>query len=911
MGDAVNLAARLMAKAPPGEIYATAGVLDRSATRFALAELQPFTVKGKTHPIQAWSVGPPLGRRAREGVAVRFPLVGRERELGVLEEALAAARSGRGWLVDIAGEPGIGKTRLMEELRGRAPDLRRLHATCEPYAASTPYAVWRDLLRPLVGIGSEDPEDVAQERLRSYVERLDPELAAWLPLLGIPLGLSLAPTREVEELAEDFRGAKLHEVVLRFLSAALPAATLIEIDDAHLMDAASADLLQAMTGALERAPWLVVVTRRDGGSGFAPPDSPAVLRVWPSPLGRRETVALAEAVTDDAPLAPHVLELAGERSAGNPQFLRDLLREAAIDGGASLPESIEAAAMARIDRLQPGDRAIVRRAAVLGLSFASRFLEDVLAGDVAPPDEQAWRRLDGLFAAEGEGHVRFRRAVMREAAYAGLPFRTRRRLHAVVGAHLEAEAGDSPEEMAPILSLHFLRAGDHARAWRYARMAGDGARDRFAYVDAAAHYRRAIDAARGLSVARTDLAGVWEALGEARAHTGDLAGATEAFTAARGLVHDDPVREAHLLHRHALVSLDAGRVRPAVRWAMRALRALDGVEGRPAAACRAHLVSTLATVRQRQGRRADAIRLCHRAIEEAEAAGNDAALAHSCYVLDWALVESGRPAEATHSARALEIYTRLGDLDRQAAIYNNLGGFAYFEGRWADAVALYLRGAEASIRAGDAANAAFGDCNVGEVLADQGHLADAEARLRRALRVWRATGYEWGVAFSTALLGRVAVRDGRDADALELLDDALTRFRMLRVDGDAAFVEALLAEAWVFGGHAELALDTADRLREEAAGGGRAGALLDRVRAFALAQRGDLGGAVAALQSSIASARARGDDYELAVGLDALEALARSVGAGDAARRRERDEILARLDVVALPPAPVDAQAIA
>jgi hypothetical protein len=111
----------------------------------------------------------------------------------------------------------------------------------------------------------------------------------------------------------------------------------------------------------------------------------------------------------------------------------------------------------------------------------------------------------------------------------------------------------------------------------------------------------------------------------------------------------------------------------------------------------------------------------------------------------------------------------------------------------------------------------------------------------------------------------------------------------------------------VFAGHAELALDTVERLREQAAGGGRAGALLDRVRALALAQQGDLGAAVAALQSSIASARARGEDYELAVGLDALDALARSVGGGDAARRRERDAILARLDVVALPPAPVGA----
>jgi hypothetical protein len=119
MGDAVNLAARLMAKAEPGRIYATADVLDRSATRFDVEELEPFTVKGKARPVQAWAVGEAIGSRGREAGPGRFPLLGREHEVAALEEALASARC-RGRLVEISGEAGIGKTRLVEKMRERA-----------------------------------------------------------------------------------------------------------------------------------------------------------------------------------------------------------------------------------------------------------------------------------------------------------------------------------------------------------------------------------------------------------------------------------------------------------------------------------------------------------------------------------------------------------------------------------------------------------------------------------------------------------------------------------------------------------------------------------------------------------------------------------------------------------------------
>jgi class 3 adenylate cyclase/tetratricopeptide (TPR) repeat protein len=531
MGDATNLSARLMARAPAGELYATAAVLDRAATRFDLGALEPLSVKGKARPVEAWSVGPAVGGRARERVAEHFPLVGREREVAALDVAIAAARRGRGRIVEIAGEEGIGKSRLLDELRRRATGMRRLHAACEPYLASSPYATWRELLRPLLGTGHDD--DVL-ERLHAVVADADPSLLPWLPLLAIAFDVDAPLTPEVEALAPEFRTARLRDALIRLLERLLAGPALIEIEDAHHMDHASAALLGALAERVGGTPWLVAVTRRDSESGYVAADLPTVVRLEPVPLDHAALVSLAEAVTEAAPLPPHVLALAVDRSGGSPQFLRDLLR-AAASGDGELPGSIEAAAMARMDLLAASDRALIRRAALLGRTFDPAMLVEVLDDGVSWPDERTWTRLWRYFEVRDDGAVHFRSAVVREAAYAALTYRLRRRLHAVVGARLEREAGPATDESAAVLSLHFERAGDHGRAWRYARVAADRARDRFAYADAATLYRRALDATRGLDVAAEEVAAAWEALGAAHARIGELAEAHEAFRAARRL----------------------------------------------------------------------------------------------------------------------------------------------------------------------------------------------------------------------------------------------------------------------------------------------------------------------------------------------------------------------------------------
>ena len=904
MGDVVNLAARLMAKAPPGEIYATAAVVDRSPSRFRSAPLEPFMVKGKVRPVHALSIGPVRARRGKgDSVPIRFPLIGRDHELALLARALDDASRGQGRLIELVSEPGMGRSRLMEELRDGDVDFRALHVTCEAHATATPYRAWRGLLRELAGVAWEDPDEVALERLRRTLTEEDPALLPWLPLLAIAFDVDAPATAEVEQLAPAFRAPKLREVILRFVRGRLPGWALIEFEDAHLMDEASAELLHALEQELPLLPWLVVVTRRDTESGFVAAPGPHLVLLELAPLDPDETLALAHAVTESSPLPPHVVRTAAERSGGSPQFLRDLLR-AAAEGSSDLPDSVEAAATTRMDRLGPADRELIRRASVLGVSFHPHHLEALLGGDVPAPTEETWERLAAYFAGDDHGNLRFRRRLVCDVAYAGMAFRARRELHAAAGMLLERELGPDADDEAARLSVHFLRAGRNARAWRYARLAAERAVERSAFADAAQLYRRAVEAASRFDAPSGEVGDVLEALGDSLARTGELRDADLALRAARRLAGSDPLREGGLLLRHAEVAERAGRVVPAVRWARRALRALDGLDDRGARACRARILSVLATVRQRQGRMEQAIALCREAISEAEAAGEDGALAHACFILDWALYDSGRPEEATHSHRSLEIYERLGEFDRQAAVLNNLGGFAYHRGRWDEAVALYRRAAEGSQRAGDVANAAFGDCNVGEVLSDQGRWAEAEQALREAVRIWRGSSYEWGSAFATALLGRNTVRAGRHAEGVELLEASLSDLRRLGARSDAALVEAYIAEAHAFRHEPEQALVAADRLLRDAR---RTAPLLHRVRAFALAQRGALEPAGHALEASLAEGLAQGSDFEVAVTLDAIERL-RDGHVDDlrTAGRRQRAALLAQLDVAAVPVPPLE-----
>jgi class 3 adenylate cyclase/tetratricopeptide (TPR) repeat protein len=891
MGDTVNLAARLMAKAPAGHLYATPDVLRRAKTGFEQTALEPFAVKGKSRPVLAWDVGPTLRGASESAIRLELPLVGRQRELDRLRSSIVRARRGSGTLIELVGETGSGKSRLLAEAAKIGEGMPVLRAGCEVYMRDTPYSAWRGLLRRVLGVASDAGADVVLTRLRAELEATDPELVPWLSLIAIALDVEVAPSIEVEQLAEASRATKLQEVVLRFLGRVLVTATIVEVEQAHLMDAASAGLFRALALELESSAWVVLATRRDSPGGLVSTDCPHE-RIELGPLSREDTRALALSTPEAAQLPPHVVELAVERSGGSPQFLLDLLAAAAAGDRDELPDSVGAATMARIDALDSGDGAIVRRAAVLGLSFHPGRLSDVLAPDIPVPDGRFWDRLSTVFDREPDGHVRFRRPALQEVAYTSLPFKLRRELHAAVGGRLEQHASDADPA---VLSHHFALAADHARAHRYAMLAAKRATARFSHADAARLYKRALDAGRASGVAPGSqaLAEAWEQMGDALRSIGEPAAASRALTEARRLTCDDPIAQARLCDRHADVASRNQSLTAAVRWLNRGFRGLDNVDGDEATAWRARMRSRLGGVRNRQGRWSDAIVACRQAIAEAESVGELRALAHASYSLDWALVESGRSGEAEHSWRALDIYERLGDPEHEFDVLNNLGMFAYFDGRWDDAVELYRRAGACGERAGRPADAARVDCNVGEILSDQGHLDEAETHLTRVRQVWSATGELQAVAFADALLGRLAVRRGDARDGVSILESATARLRRFELHAYADFAQALLAEAEALAGDAERALGIA---RRELRTAERQRPVLQRAAGVALARLGRQDAARAELLDALASARVSGFEYDVAAAIDALGALSGL----DPELLSERDAILDRLKIVRL-----------
>ena len=908
MGDVVNLAARLMAKAPAGRVYATADVLDRSNTLFETAALEPFMVKGKAKPVEAWDVGKAVGSRTRHGTLQEWPMTGRDAEIATLRNALSAARSGGGHAFELVGEAGVGKSRLANALREEAADFTRLHAVCEAYTASMPYAVWQEVLRELVGVGRDEPEEIVAARVREIVTARAPGLLPWLPFVAIAFGVEVASTPEVDMLAENHRRTKLHESVVEFLAAVLPGAALVVLENAHHMDVASRELLAHVAQSATARPWMIVTARRPASTG-ADKAIAGIARVELAPLSAPDTLRLVKFAAEQHPLPSHVLEVVAQRSGGNPQFLRDLMRVAIDTGGVTgLPDSAEAAAMARIDALTPGDRALLRRAAVLGLTFHPRMLEWLDDDGGAPPsDTTAWQRLHEYFDDEGDGYLRFRRALIRDAAYQGLPFKRRRAMHGAVAARLAAES-ESAEEEAGILSLHYFEAHEFEPAWRLARIAAKRAAEVYAYVEAAELYVRALDASKHVDRAESlELASVHEALGDALTRSGEFARAIAAFDSARKLAAARPLTTAELLVKRSRLEEKLGQYPQALRWAARARRALAGGEGAAIARQSARVDSWYATVLQVEGRNRDAIRWAKRAIVTAEGVDDPDALGAGCFVVGLAMAALGQPGWEPFAKRSLRAYERSGDRVKQAVILTNVGVICQGEGRWEEAMDYYRRGQDASTKIGDRFGAALSSINVAEILADRGELAEAEALLQETLPLWRASKYRYFHGACLSLLGRVAMRDGRTTEALARFEEAKANFTHVGASQDAAAMDARIAECMLHAGDAQSALD---RASQTLAGGDKAGtsaivALLQRVRGEALLRIGDANAAQRAFEEGLAAARTRNDLYETLLLLLALIRASERAGVAPPAGAEEESgklRDLLKIRVIADPP---------
>ena len=900
MGDTVNLAARLMAKASPGQVLTTRDVLDRVDAVVDATELQPFFVKGKAKPVRAFSVAS-VGTSREASADTRMPMVGRHLEIDLLRDAVKGVRQNDGRLVEIAGEPGIGKSRLVEELLHMTTDLTQLSASCEPYRIATPYYAFRRLFRDLLGLSPRDTHDDAVARIWDAVGDAVPHLLLWTPLLGALVDVEMDETVETRQLEDQFRRPKLADVATELLGALYPRPMLLTVEDAHWIDDASAEFLSHIASAVGGRPWLICVTRREVEGGYRAPEGSS-LRLRLGPLDQSDAAKLLDLATQDAPVLPHQGSALVERSGGNPLFLRELvLTSKGAKSLAALPDSVEAVIAARIDQLPHASRDFIRRASVLGPSFSSDLLRAVL--EFAPAaDDEIWRELDGFLERDGRGNVRFAHALIRDSAYERLSFRLRRTLHAQVADMIRALADGQPEDQAELLSLHYLHAQRWREAWIFSLMAAERANALYANAESAELYERALEAGRqAADIERADLASVQEALGDAYNRAGCYSDAEASYRMARKTIEHDPVIQARLMLKLARVKGWLDRYADALRWITRGIRSIREEPGPEAAAQRAQLFAWYGRFCQEEGRHVRAIKWCQMAIDEAEASTEKDAMANALKVLDWARMDRGELEGTENWMRALALFEELGDLTEQAGVLNLLGIFAYFQGRWAESLEFYRNAQQMVRRTGNAVMDAFYMNNIGELILDQGRLEEAQRLFTDTARIWQAAGYRSGIASVSCNLARVAWGMGRHDEAMALFEDALQGSHGVGGKAEALEASARRAEFLVAAGLYEEALSQADDALETSrslGGVSPQSPLLHRVRGIALLKLGDIATARTALEESLASARTRSADYEVALTLkiiarcDALDLAAHP----DASAQSEA--ILDRLGVV-------------
>ena len=570
MGDAVNLAARLMQKSTSGQLVASRQTLDLCRARYAGVPLDPFMVKGKSRLIEASSVDSIADDRAQFlGSSAGF--VGRAAELEVLEEALRDARGGRSRPVEIVGGPGMGKSRLVAEFSKRHPEVPVLLVPCGQYARQTPYFAVRVVLRKLAEIEMSSPAGEAGQQLELWLRTVAPELLPYLPLVAVAFAAEVEETAESRQIAPAFRQAQVYRSIGTLLRHLLPAVSMVHVEDAHWLDDASRGLIVDLTrGATS---WLTVATRTEEPVAFPADLDPQTITL--GPLEEGGTAALiASLARDYRHLSERDLEVLAERSGGNPLFAIELVDSAATQSSVdALPDSIESLVTTRIDTLTTGERQMLRQAAAIGRQVDLQLLAHV-AGDASVAEERTWRPLQE-FVDFMPGTVTFRYALLREVAYEGLPYRKRRAVHAAIGQVLEERLSEGSEGIE-LLSIHFHLAEDRPRSWRYSVRAGEVARDKWANAEATQFFERALaDAAYVPGLDNEELSRTWEQLGDVAELAGRFDTAAQAYARARRLAQI-PLVGARLLRKRGLINERRGSYSGALRSYSRAPSQIRG-----------------------------------------------------------------------------------------------------------------------------------------------------------------------------------------------------------------------------------------------------------------------------------------------------------------------------------------------
>lgn len=791
LGDSVNLAARLMTKASPGQVVASTAVLHACRARFQLSPLEPFAVKGKSSLIQASLVGA-LEEDGQAEAADAAEMVGRARELQAIADAASRAKTGSGTAIAATSGAGMGLSRLQREAVERTG--LPVHRTAgDPYQQATAYARFRPLLRSFLGLPRDSRGEHAAELMVQVIRKRAPDLEPWVPLYALVLDVPSHSTPEVDALADEFRRDKLESVTVELVGRLLKDPCLIAIDDVHLLDEAS----QSLVGAIERAvpthPWVLLLTGRSGDTWQSRLQD-AALTFELAPLSTEESTALVRQLLRDRPLPPADVSTIVQRGEGSPAFLVSLVR-AALAGESldQLPDSVEAMVAHQIDELPPTHRTLLRYASVLGLTVRLDELVELVAGKPVAEALDALPDLGFFLARETGDRYRFTRALVRDTAYEGLPYSIRKRLHARAAAVIEGRVED-PVTVCEVLSVHYAKAGMSRKAWDYSIASAKRAEGKSAYAEAEVFYQRALSVrARQSTIGPRERGEALKGLSRAQDRVGRLADAVETLRKARRCYRGDVVEIATLMAAEGSIDIESGNYASAARVARTGLRLAANCDTPPGRAATSRLLLVLASLNINRGRFRVAEQHASDGLEYATNSDDLIALAYAEKIVSTCLAGMGSD-DTSHAMEALRLFSELGDPLHQAVVVNNLAWIAWSRGLGRDAISEYQRAAVLAAQAGDSLMWAQATCNEGDISIRLGLSQQGIRLLGEAEETFMALGADQWVATCQRGLALGYALQGDIDEGLRLIK--LAEDRQLDMDEQDE-----LTESMIFHGH--------------------------------------------------------------------------------------------------------------
>jgi class 3 adenylate cyclase len=511
LGDTVNFAARLQSLAEPNSVFVSdatyrlvQGLVDATFTG-------EHTVKGKSDRQKVYRLDAARRGATRFETAVSRGLstfVGREKEMEALERALDKARSEL-CVIDLAAEPGMGKSRLLYEFRQRIgkDSAFVLPGNCSPDGQQTPFLPFIEVVRGSFRIrAGESGKEIAQ-KLESGLSDLGLQSIRNLGLLLHLLGLS-APDGALSGLDGVLIGLRVRELLQQLLEARCKLSPVVMvIEDLHWVDSASEELLGKIFDSKTKLRLLLVTTHRPE---YTPPwrDQPAVTSLSLERLAFGDMRRLVQARLNVDALPEELARHLTEKAEGNPLFAEEIVsyltergilrsssgklefNESTVTG--ALPASVESLLASRVDRLSPNDRALLQAASVIGRRFDPLLLA-VAVNDTDIDDRLAAMQLLDLVHRVGKSDdYSFKHALVRDALYQSLLSDARSALHAKIGKEIERRGGNRLPEVAESLAHHYSHTNMAGKAFAYLLMAGSKALDVYSLDEATTHLTSAL-----------------------------------------------------------------------------------------------------------------------------------------------------------------------------------------------------------------------------------------------------------------------------------------------------------------------------------------------------------------------------------------------------------------------------------